>query len=63
MKKCPTCHAEFGDGAMYCDKCGSKLVKYATCPHCGASVDEDAVYCSYCGKAIQSTRVAASFID
>ncbi len=63
MKKCPTCNAEFGDGATYCDKCGSKLVKYATCPHCGASVDEDAVYCSYCGKAISSTRVAASFID
>ena len=46
MKKCPTCNAEFGDGATYCDKCGTKLVKYATCPHCGASVEEDAVYCS-----------------
>ena len=63
MKKCPTCNAEFGDGATYCDKCGTKLVKYATCPHCGASVEEDAVYCSCCGKAVQSTRVAASFID
>ena len=63
MKKCPTCNAEFGDGATYCDKCGTKLVKYATCPHCGASVEEDAVYCSCCGKAVQSTRVVASFID
>lgn len=63
MKKCPTCNAEFGDGATYCDKCGTKLVKFATCPHCGAIVEEDAVYCSYCGKAVQSTEVAASFID
>lgn len=63
MKKCPACNTEYGDGATYCEKCGTKLVKYATCPHCGASVEEDAIFCSKCGKAIDSVEPVASFIE
>lgn len=63
MKKCPACNAEFGDGATYCDKCGTKLVKYRTCPHCGAAVEDDAVFCSKCGKAIDAVAEMSSSIE
>ena len=63
MKKCPTCNAEYGDGATYCEKCGTKLVKYRTCPHCGAAVEEEAVFCSKCGKAIDAVEPVASVIE
>lgn len=63
MKKCPTCNAEYGDGATYCEKCGTKLVKYGVCPHCGAPVEEEAIFCSKCGKAIDSTPGVASVIE
>ena len=63
MKKCPTCNAEYGDGATYCEKCGSKLVKYRTCPHCGAAVEEEAVYCSKCGKAVDAVAEMSSSIE
>ena len=63
MKKCPTCNAEYGDGATYCEKCGTKLVKYRKCPHCGADVEDDAIFCSKCGKAIDAVEEAASTIE
>ena len=63
MKKCPTCNAEYGDGATYCEKCGTKLVKYGVCPHCGAPVEEEAIFCSKCGKAIDSAPEVASVIE
>lgn len=63
MKKCPTCNEEYGDGATYCEKCGTKLVKYRTCPHCGEPVQDDAVYCPRCGKSIDGVEPVASFIE
>lgn len=54
MKKCPACNEEYGDGATYCEKCGTKLVKYCICPHCGAEAQDDAVFCPKCGKALDS---------
>lgn len=62
MKKCPTCNAEYGDGATYCESCGTKLVKYRKCPHCGANVEIDATYCSRCGKAVDAVERVASVI-
>lgn len=62
MKKCPSCHSEFGDGATYCDKCGAKLEKVYTCPHCGAELTEDAIFCSRCGKSVNSNEVVSSVI-
>ena len=63
MKKCPACNEEYGDGATYCEKCGTKLVKYCTCPHCGEPVQDDAVFCSKCGKAIDSVEPVSSYIE
>ncbi len=62
MKKCPTCNAEYGDGATYCESCGTKLVKYRKCPHCGANVEVDAIYCHRCGKSVDSVERVASVI-
>lgn len=52
MKRCPKCHAEFGDGATYCEYCGVKLIKPSICPHCGTEVSDDAAFCPKCGKPI-----------
>lgn len=52
MKRCPKCHAEFGDGATFCEYCGAKLVKPCVCPHCGEEVSDDAAFCLKCGKPI-----------
>lgn len=62
MKKCPKCHAEYGDGATYCEACGTKLEKVYTCPHCGAELTEDAIFCSRCGKSVNSSEVVSSVI-
>ena len=62
MKKCPQCNEEYGDGATYCEKCGTKLVKYRTCPHCGNTVPDDAIYCPKCGKSVDSVEPVASNI-
>ena len=63
MKKCPQCNEEYGDGATYCEKCGTKLVKYRTCQHCGALVDDEAVFCSKCGKAVDEIQEVVSDIN
>ena len=63
MKKCPACNEEYGDGATYCEKCGTKLVKYRTCPHCGESIQDDATYCPRCGMSVNGREPVASFID
>jgi len=52
MKKCPKCGEEYGDGATYCEKCGTKLVKYRACPKCGQLVNDEVLYCPKCGQAI-----------
>ena len=60
MKKCPVCHEEYGDGATYCEKCGTKLVKYRTCPHCGTLVPDEAIFCSKCGKSVDEIEEVTS---
>lgn len=63
MKKCPACNEEYGDGATYCEKCGTKLVKYRTCPRCGESIQDDVTYCPRCGMSINGREPVASFIN
>lgn len=56
MKKCPKCHAEFIDSAVYCDKCGTKLLTKNVCPHCGAETNDGASFCPKCGKALAAVE-------
>lgn len=49
---CPHCGNRYNAGALFCEKCGTKLVK-RTCPHCGNELSDGALFCSRCG-----TRVA-----
>lgn len=70
MKRCPKCNAQFGDGATYCEYCGTKLVKPFICPQCGAEIDEDAAFCPQCGHAMheavsvfEENKVDSSLIE
>jgi len=67
MKKCPKCGAEASDKALFCRKCGAKLVKAPpppaipqTCPSCGAEVKPGMVYCPKCGQRIKVKKTCPS---
>ena len=53
MKKCPNCGAEYSDDAVYCKKCGQKLVSTNVCQKCGHPVSVDDAYCEKCGHKIE----------
>lgn len=61
MKKCPKCNAEYGDGATYCEACGTKLVKYVHCPQCGSEIPDDSSFCPRCGKNLNEIETPVSF--
>ena len=46
---CPSCGHPVKDGALFCEKCGTKIPVIAKCLNCGAELSEDAVFCSKCG--------------
>ena len=48
--KCPACHHNNPNKAVFCMKCGKKLQK--ECIHCGAELPEDAQFCIKCGKKL-----------
>ena len=48
--KCPACHHNNPNEAVFCMKCGKKLQK--GCIHCGAELPENALYCIKCGKKL-----------
>ena len=61
MKKCPKCNAQYGDGATYCEVCGTKLTKYTRCPQCGSDIPDDSAFCPRCGKNLNVDRTPISF--
>ncbi len=48
---CPHCGNRYNAGALFCEKCGTKLTKN-TCPHCGNELSDGALFCSRCGTKI-----------
>jgi RNA-directed DNA polymerase len=51
--KCPACHHNNPNDAVFCMKCGKKLQK--ECIHCGAELPENALFCIKCGKKLTSS--------
>lgn len=49
---CPKCGENCGENAVYCEKCGAKLLKSKICHYCGKQNEEDAEFCIHCGKKI-----------
>ena len=51
--KCPKCKHENRDGAVFCEKCGTKL--QLICPNCGNELRPEAIFCDKCGTKITDT--------
>ena len=47
---CPSCQAANGNGARFCNQCGTSLIP-VKCAQCGASVPSGGKFCGQCGKA------------
>jgi class 3 adenylate cyclase/predicted ATPase len=48
--KCPTCHHDNPQDALFCMNCGRKLER--KCLHCGFELPEHALFCMNCGKKL-----------
>ena len=46
---CSACGHPLRPEAVFCEKCGTKVVVVNKCTNCGADLSEDAVFCSKCG--------------
>ncbi|UCC17365.1 MAG: zinc-ribbon domain-containing protein, partial [Dehalococcoidales bacterium] len=60
--KCPHCQAENPEEAVFCIKCGQKIVEDITlkCPECGTELPEGAVFCYKCGQSLTEPATTAS---
>lgn len=74
MAICPNCGNQTGEGAVFCDQCGTKLevAEAATpesapapaessviCPACGAGNVPGEAFCDYCGSPLEAPVPAA----
>ena len=55
---CTNCGQENGDGAAFCDNCGSGLA--SGCPSCGSENRPEAKFCRSCGAALSGTPAPAA---
>ena len=53
MKQCPACGTQYTDDAVFCQKCGGKLVSKEVCPHCGKETEPEQFYCTFCGTRLR----------
>ncbi|MBO4901493.1 MAG: SPFH domain-containing protein [Lachnospiraceae bacterium] len=48
-KTCASCGAVLSAGALFCEKCGTKVETKVLCASCGAELSADANFCPKCG--------------
>lgn len=60
MKQCPACGTRYTDDAVFCQKCGGKLVSKRVCPHCGKETEPEQFYCTYCGTRLREDAPASA---
>ncbi len=58
IKYCPECGNECLLDAVFCNKCGAKLIKETKCPNCGAEIAKNDVFCSKCGQKVTNKNTA-----
>lgn len=61
-KKCNKCGGTLPEGALFCMKCGEKVVEVA-CSQCGKSLPEEAKFCVYCGQVIGKEEAQSTPVD
>ena len=69
MATCPNCNNEVGEGAIFCDQCGTRLPQpeaatpeavptpaggSVICPACGAGNVPGEAFCDYCGSPLDA---------
>ncbi|XME01831.1 SPFH domain-containing protein [Lachnospiraceae bacterium C1.1] len=47
--RCVACGHQLNPGAIFCEKCGTKVNNTCKCVNCGAELSEEAIFCSKCG--------------
>lgn len=58
IEKCPNCGGEISNDSMFCNFCGTKIVRESikvegkVCPNCNSIVNEDDIFCNSCGKRL-----------
>ncbi len=50
--RCPKCNMEIPDDALYCNKCGKKIL-IIKCPNCQEDNFNNAYFCHHCGKRLK----------
>ncbi len=54
--KCPKCHFENREEAIFCRKCGTSLEGDITCPNCDLSNPPDSSFCEKCGHDLREPK-------
>lgn len=51
-ENCRHCGCELQEDALFCMKCGQKVVE-STCSQCGKALPSEAKFCVYCGQVVE----------
>ncbi len=55
VKVCPKCGKTYGSEAVFCMKCGTKVVNAGRkCNNCGHELEEGAIFCMKCGTKVDA---------
>ncbi len=56
IEKCPNCGADVPRDALFCNNCGSKIIKEAAgghCANCGMPLAAGSMFCAHCGTKVE----------
>lgn len=56
----PKCGSEQKDDALFCNKCGTMLVRI--CPKCSTKVEPNAFFCSHCGCSLRPPATGTPYL-
>jgi DNA-directed RNA polymerase subunit RPC12/RpoP len=61
VTKCPNCGSNVPANALFCNNCGSKILKEPTsrlCSNCGKPLAEGSIFCAECGTPVNQETEA-----
>lgn len=56
LTKCPNCGGDVPRDALFCNNCGSKIIKETAgrhCSNCGMPLAADSMFCAHCGTKVE----------